>query len=597
MTTERFRSFPDLPRVPLGDGRELVYHLLRRQAHVLSATAVQVLAGCTAFESLDDCAARLAGRLRADPRPQLEELARLGLLVSEGQLTAACLGRPTSPAAPARIAVVGVPTRDRPASLAACLASHLDAARRRGRECAWVVSDDSGDAATRAANRQALRSLRERFGAEVYYAGPGERADFTAALACETGAPVEVVRFALVNDEGCPIATGGSRNTLLLFAAGEALLTADDDTLGRLVPVLGTRDGPALSSRPDPTEFWFPAGDAPDPGDAPGIEDDLPSWHERLLGRHPGGYAAETSGGVDVGQAGAGLFRRLEGEDSRVLVTMLGAEGDAGMGSSQHLLTLDGDSRARLLAPEAVYRHAVAHRRVLRGVKRPTVGDSGFCMAMHLGLDGRRLLPPFLPVQRNQDGVFAALVRCCFGGGLFGYLPRAVVHRPPAPRGTAGDPWADAGRVGTGQLFQVLIGALAPLPDGGEPQRNLAVLGRALADLAASTPASFEEVVPLHLWQAIGGWAARLEARLRAYGGQPAYWADDVRRVLANLGAALTDPEVAVPWDLGRAFGGDARAVTQGLVGRFGRLLQAWPDLVEGAQRLRARGVRPAAAL
>jgi hypothetical protein len=116
-----------------------------------------------------------------------------------------------------------------------------------------------------------------------------------------------------------------------------------------------------------------------------------------------------------------------------VLVTMLGAEGDAGMGSSLHLLTLDGDSRARLLASEAAYRHAVARRRVLRGVTRPTVGDGGFCMAMHLGLDGRGLLPPFLPVQRNQDGVFAALVRCCLGGGLFGYLPRAVVHRPPAP--------------------------------------------------------------------------------------------------------------------------------------------------------------------
>src|SRR5262249_2104814 len=39
------------------------------------------------------------------------------------------------------------------------------------------------------ANRQVLRSLRERFGAEVFYAGPGEKADFAAALARGTGAP------------------------------------------------------------------------------------------------------------------------------------------------------------------------------------------------------------------------------------------------------------------------------------------------------------------------------------------------------------------------------------------------------------------------
>jgi hypothetical protein len=39
------------------------------------------------------------------------------------------------------------------------------------------------------ANRQMLRSLRERFGAEVFYAGAGEKADFAAALARETGSP------------------------------------------------------------------------------------------------------------------------------------------------------------------------------------------------------------------------------------------------------------------------------------------------------------------------------------------------------------------------------------------------------------------------
>jgi hypothetical protein len=201
-------------------------------------------------------------------------------------------------------------------------------------------------------------------------------------------------------------------------------------------------------------------------------------------------------------------------------------------------------------------------------------------------------------VQRNQDGVFAALVRCCFAGDLFGYLPRAIVHRPPALRGLVGDPWADAGRVQTGQLLQVLIGGLAPRPAGSEPGRNLTALGRTLADLAAAAPASFEEAARLHLWQAFGGWSARLEARLRVFGGQPLYWARDVQRVLGICRAALIDPNFAVPWDLYQTFGADpARERTQRLVGEFGQLLQMWPVLVEGAQALRARGVRPAVAV
>jgi hypothetical protein len=416
---------------------------------------------------------------------------------------------------------------------------------------------------------------------------------FAAELARETGLQEAVTRFALVANEAYPVTTGSSRNALLLFAAGEALLTVDDDTLGRLLPVPGARGGLAFSSRSDPTEFWFPAEGTHAPGEAPGVEDDLLSWHERLLGKQPGACTAVAPGLVDVEQAGASLFRRLEDEGGCVSVTMLGTVGDAGMGASLHLLTLDGDSRARLLATEATYTQAVTYRRVLRGVTRPTVGDGGFCMAMHLGLDGRRLLPPFLPVQRNQDGVFAALVRSCCGGDLFGYLPRAVVHRPLAPRGPVGDPWADAGRVQTGQLFQVLIGSLAQRPAGGELRRNLAALGRALVDLASSTPASFEEVTRLHLWQAFGNWAAWLDARLRTFGGQPAYWGNDVQRVLARIRVALTDPEFAIPWDLHQAFGaGAARDMTQRLVGQFGQLLQSWPILVEAARALRARGVR-----
>jgi hypothetical protein len=371
-------------------------------------------------------------------------------------------------------------------------------------------------------------------------------------LAREAGLPDEVVRFALLNDEGCPVAAGALRNALLLHHAGEAFVSADDDTLGQLVAVPGG-DGLRLSSRPDPTEFWFLAEGAAAPV---GVEDDPLAWHERLLGRHPGDCPA-AAGGVDLESAGAGLFRRLEG-GGRVSATMLGAAGDAGMGSSPHLLTLDGTSRARLLASEGFYRHAVARRPVLRGATAATAGDGGLCMAMHLGLDHRRLLPPFLPVQRNQNGVFGALLRCCFGD-LFGYLPRAVLNRPPGPRGADGDPWAEAGRVGTGHLLHVLIGTFAPRPDAGDAGRNLVVLGRALSDFAASPPAAFEEVARLHLWQAFGGWAARLDARLRAHGGQPADWADDARRALANLRAALTDPNFAVPWDLRRAFGPTGR--------------------------------------
>jgi hypothetical protein len=476
--------------------------------------------------------------------------------------------------------------------LEACLLSHLESGRRHGRECVYVVIDDSDAPATREANLQVLRALRGRYGSDIAYADSEAKARFSEVLAREAGLPEETVRFALVNDEGCSIATGGSRNALLLHAAGETLLQVDDDTLCRVVPTPGARPGLAFSSRPDPTDFWFFPEADPEPAADHFVEENLVALHEQLLGKRLGD-CFPTKGDTPPDQANSGLLRRPEVDGGRVLATAAGVVGDSGMGSSLHLLTLEGESRARLLASERDYRHAVARRRVLRAVTQATISDGAFCMGLNLGLDNRELLPPFLPVQRNQDGVFAVVLRCCFRDGFFGFLPRAILHRPPSPRGgKTGVSWAEAVRPQTGHLFQVLVGAAASRSAVVDAGKKLVDLGRALADVAA-VPAHCEEVTRSLLSRALGGWADRLDARVRATGGLPAYWAEDARQAVTAARTALQGPDLGVPWDLRAAFGvGRARELAPRLVGRFGRLLQAWPAMVEAARTLRARGVR-----
>src|SRR5579884_1472333 len=138
----RYRSFPDLVRVPLGDGAELVYALDRREARSLSPLAVRLLLGCPTFATLPEHAGRLLRELNAAPGGlptllhELSALAAAGLLVSSADLEARA--RPRSDAAPPPITTVGVPTRDRPDCLRRCLESHLEAARRRGRKVDWI---------------------------------------------------------------------------------------------------------------------------------------------------------------------------------------------------------------------------------------------------------------------------------------------------------------------------------------------------------------------------------------------------------------------------------------------------------------------------
>ena len=411
---------------------------------------------------------------------------------------------------------------------------------------------------------------------------PRRRRSFVAALVERCDLPRDAVEFGLLNPERHAVTTGASRNLLLLHTAGDVCLQVDDDTLAQVAPCPAARDGLALSSRFDPTAFWFLPDDEPNVAETAGGAD-LLAVHERLLGRRPGDCMT-APGELDLDHVGAALFRKR----GTVVVSAAGVAGDSGMGSSIAFLTLDDESRSRLLRSERDYRHALAGHRVLRGVTRPTICDAAYCMALNLGLDNRRLLPPFLPVLRNQDGVFAALVRGSLGDDFFGFLPWVVLHKPPTARPASAVPWREAVRLRGGQIIQTLLRAIPLSPTPTDPAGSLRKLGQAVVDMASMPQPDFDETVRLQLWAQMSRQATHLTAQLRRYGEQPDYWAADVRQLLAALAEELPDERFPVLSDI------DDRGRFRALVLRLGHLLQAWPDIVAAARDLRTHGVRPA---
>ena len=262
------------------------------------------------------------------------------------------------------------------------------------------------------------------------YAGTEAKERFARRLADQTGLDIETVSFALVNNENCAIATGTSRNLLLLHAVGEALLQLDDDTVCRLSSAPGARPGLRCTSQNDPTEYWFPTS-AEWPAADSFTSQDLLAIHEQLLGKGLGDCLAAMPAGVepDFNQANLNFFQPAEG---KVRVTAAGVAGHSGMSpSSLYFLLLAGESCARLLCSEEVYRAALSRHQSVPRRQSADGGQGPVCMALNLGLDHRQLLPPFMPVQRNQDGVFGTLVTTCCAGTYFGFLPWLIVHDPP----------------------------------------------------------------------------------------------------------------------------------------------------------------------
>lgn len=593
-----FRAFP------AGQGQTVLCATATAAARIVPAAVADFLTSCRS--SLAPMEEHLARWSRGDAEAgdgavrAVAELApwllREGFLVSPDTLFQVARGS-APPRDRASITTLGLVTCDRMESLAEAVATHLDTARRWGRSVDLVVVDDTSSPVARGETRARLATFPAPGGASLWYAGREEKERFAAALARDTGVEADLVAFALFDPDACGRSVGANRNALLLHTVGELVFSADDDVRSRVAEVPGTSGGLALVSMGDPTEFRFFADRRAALAAAPFVDADPLAAHERLLGATLAAcLAAEPGpGSLDLREAGPGLLTTVLRGRGRVRVTLSGLVGDSGIGSADALLSLVGPSRERLLASEATYRAASIGREVFRAVPRPTVGEVTLCMAPAIGLDNRDLLPPFFPVRRNQDGLFGLTARLASDDMLTGLLPHALLHAPPEPRRFPPDEiWAGAAAFHIADVVMDALVSLLPVhapPD----QERLSAMGRRLREIASLPAGDFREHVEAGRCYRLGRRAAALEQLLHEHDDRPAYWARDVHRQLGALRQAALRDDADVPVDL--AEGRDpaaARGLTRRLVLRYGQLLEAWPALVDGARRLRARGVRVA---
>jgi hypothetical protein len=587
---ERYRA-ADVVAIPAGSGEALVYRRGSPASHLLPESAVDLLQRCTPFRTLDDhCRAlirdlHLDTSLHAPVRDELERLATLGLLTSHAQAwreAVAAHGAETEGMGPP-ISTVAIVTSDRPEAALRCVASVIAAVRRHDHEAAVVVSDDSRDPTHAARLRHEIGRLAADY-LDLTHVGRAERDRLATALLRELGDDRELretLHFTLFGSDG-QITPGANRNVLLLHQAGKPFLSLDDDTLCRLAPAPGSEEGLALSSLPDPSQFWFyPDRDAALA--AEWQEVDPLALHEGYLGRTAAACVAALAdpAGLDLDQADDPLLRRMAA-GGRVAVTTTGLAGDSGMASPAYYLILRGPGRDRLLADYPVNRDT---RAVVRAVTRPTLSTSPFLMTPCVGLDTSRLLPPFLPVGRNEDGVFAQLLRTVAPDALVAHLPWAISHDPPEQRAfEVGALHLPLTALSTAQAVILALTA-APLTPGGDPATRLAHAGRVLQEMADLPDGDLLEWLYLQRLAQIGRHIAHLDESLRLYDGGPAAWMEDVTAAIATGREGLLRPEECLPAELGQP--GERLAATRDLLHRFGLLLVAWPALFAAARRIR----------
>jgi hypothetical protein len=564
----RYRCLGDYLRRAVGPDRFLVRQPFGEGAAVLCGAEGQRLVACSAFATLDEHAARLAAfGVGVDAaRRELDQRVADGLLVESAELLERVRGG-GSDARGASVTMIGIPTRGRAESLAKCVASHRRHLATFGRHTRFVICHHGERTPPNADDESHI--------------GRRERIAYADAVAASGVADREILRWALAPEPSLHSA-GASRNTLLLQALGSGLVMVDDDTAAPFGDA-SSSDRLAVASVADPTEHWFADADRELPAFVD-VEQDVLTWHERLLGKQVGALVDDA----DISLLDGNFARRCA-RGARVRTTQLGLRGDTGTGTLGHYLELRGSSRERLVASESGYAEAWRSRRMVRAVTQPTIAHTAGLMGYALGVDARAMVAPFPPILRNADGVFGAVMRACFRDYASGLLPVVVAHLPPEARHGSLDRLLETlARPGANDRLSQLIPILAH-PAPRDPQSAMRHLGRALVSLVDGGDWAHELMTRVARSRA--GDIARLNETLILHDHEPTWWAQDVQRTVVALEASAVGREPLESGDLGSAALGE-------YLRRYGRLLAVWPDVVEAAGELaKQRDLRPSSVL
>ena len=286
---EQYRAV-DAETFDLGRDARLVYSPHDASTHVLPPLLCTALARCVTFATLDQHARARCRELglpedQVGPlRAGLTGLVAAGLLVSHADLRRH-LPLPEAGEESPRVGTVGFVTRDRAATLRRGVESYIENAKRHGRTVDFAVLDDSDSGAAREETRRMLAELGRHHGATLFYAGEDEKRRFAQTLSEEAAVPADTIHFALFDVEGCGRKNGGNVNALVLHAAGDLLLSTDDDTVCQIARAPEGDETLALSSAADPTEVWFFPDYEAARRSVRFEERDVLAIHEQLLGR------------------------------------------------------------------------------------------------------------------------------------------------------------------------------------------------------------------------------------------------------------------------------------------------------------------------
>jgi hypothetical protein len=370
------------------------------------------------------------------------------------------------------------------------------------------------------------------------------------------------------------------------MTAGEHALMVDDDVICETWASNERTDGLALMGHHQElfeTEFF------PDRATALAsvarTDMNLIGAHETLLGQSLPGLLTGSSPPADETHACGHLRKALDdGQPLVVRATFTGVAGDAGVYCPYRFLFSSGPLRRRLQSNPAAFSMAMGSREASRIVRLNVVTHDSGCMATCMGLANTDVTPPFLPINRNEDGVFGAMLSALDEATLFGHVPVGVVHDSdrPSRRDERAMPSATQSRIA--EVILHVIRKHGDRDSGVPSDQWFQEIGRTFTELGHLDASDLAGFVTRTILEDRTVEIAVLERDAREQ-ECPAHWRAVLDRYRGKLSHAMTTPEFFLPAEFhgtGSVDGG--YEALQEFLQTFGQLIASWPSLWTAAR-------------
>jgi hypothetical protein len=566
--------------ISAGEDFQLLHVLLQNRTVLLPTDSLRVLSACRAFRTIPGHISKVSELLSPGHQKVAEEhihhLIKMDLLLPcLNAIPSGTRGSKTN------ISTLGIITADREQECSRAFLSYTNHLRRYSRKTTVTVFDDSRNPTSL---RDRLEGLSKTFSGTIRYAGYTEKEVYVDALS-KAGIDAEIARFAIVgriHPDICSI--GANRNAFLLDTVGESVFSVDDDTVCTLRPHPDRVQGLRFECLRNPRDTWFYQERSDLLAEDGWGEYDLLAEHEELLGESAA-HLAHSRGveHLEGNNVCGDLLYALQSGCGRVLVTMSGIAGDSGSFSSKWILGMRDDSRQRLEADEKRFRIALRSREILGVVKSPTVDPSSFCIATTIALANEHALPPFLPIGRNEDGVFGTLLNMAIPHALLGHIPLAVLHDARLGREYVQFPEF--------RLADLVLSLVERFNPGGSA--TIAGLLRGLGQrLIESSSLPTTELNDLISESVLMREARKIKRTsiIAKTDEVSKHFQEETAQYRHQLIQNVTSGPPIVPMELRNAFGRDAYVKMREFLNLVGRVFYYWPDIVEAARHLRNTG-------